>query len=179
MRKFGFGPASENERIVFGAQRPGYNSKSVNPNDVQKWISFMEKQEIKRVCCLLPQNQLNYYVEDLLATYCKKFGHDNIYWVPVEDYHYSDIKTLKKILNFLKESDKKGDAVVVHCSGGSGRTGYVLAAWLVFGRGFAIKEALDSVSRMGRNPYEAINCGNAAYDELYKILEVCQKGDTI
>jgi len=36
----------------------------------------------------------------------------------------------------LVEADKQGAKVVVHCSGGIGRTGHVLAAWLVSGRDY-------------------------------------------
>jgi hypothetical protein len=44
----------------------------------------------------------------------------------------------------------------VHCSGGVGRTGHILAAWLVAGRGFTHQEAIATVQKTGRNPYEAI-----------------------
>jgi len=168
---FGFGPASRDEQIVFGAQRPGYSSKSVGLSDIQEWISFMRKQGIKRVCCLLPENQMEYYQVNLLDIYREEFGPDNVCWAPVEDFHLCDLATLReKILPFLEDSDMKGERVVVHCSGGSGRTGHVLAAWLVFERGFSEKEALKAVRDMGRNPYEAVNCGNATKEELYELL---------
>ena len=66
---FKFKSASENESIVYGAQRPGYSSKSVNGESVRKWILFMKKYDIKRICCLLSKEQLNYYSDDLLDTY--------------------------------------------------------------------------------------------------------------
>jgi len=176
MSEFGFGPASQSEQIVFGAERPGYSSKSVSLSDVQKWISFMKRQGPKRVCCLLPQNQLSYYDEELSDSYRKEFGQDHICWAPVEDYHLCDVATLtERILPFLKESDIKGEPVVVHCSGGSGRTGHVLAAWLVFGRGFSVEDALLAVKKMGRNPCEAVNYGNATTHELFALLQECQR----
>jgi len=178
MNDYNFAPASNDEKIVFGAQRPGYNSKSVSLSNVQEWISFMKEQRIKRVCCLLPQNQLEYYEMDLLDIYWKELGQDNVYWASVEDFHLCDPVTLqKKILPFLEESDAKGERVVVHCSGGSGRTGHVLAAWLVFKRGFSKEEALVAVRDMGRNPYEAVNCGNATIEELYELLQQCRKSN--
>ncbi|MEW6495955.1 MAG: protein phosphatase, partial [Cyanobacteriota bacterium] len=45
--------------------------------------------------------------------------------------------------------------VVVHCSGGIGRTGHVLAAWLASARGFSNNAAIAAVRKTGRNPYEA------------------------
>jgi hypothetical protein len=43
-----------------------------------------------------------------------------------------------------------------HCSGGVGRTGQVLAAWLVAGRGLSSKSAIAAVKQAGKNPYEAV-----------------------
>ncbi|MEH2143235.1 MAG: dual specificity protein phosphatase family protein [Nostoc sp.] len=77
-------------------------------------------------------------------------------WAPIADFHLSDLKTLtQKILPFLIEADKQNEKVVVHCSGGIGRTGHVLAAWLVSVRGLSNQAAIAAVKRTGRNPYEA------------------------
>jgi protein-tyrosine phosphatase len=71
---------------------------------------------------------------------------------------------------------------VVHCSGGIGRTGHVLAAWLVAGRGFSRHSAITAVKRRGRNPYEAViaapfkgrNPWKVAA-ELNRLLEDCER----
>ncbi|MEH2143234.1 MAG: hypothetical protein V7K54_13465 [Nostoc sp.] len=68
LKIYKFAPAWENEQVVFGAARPGYTN-----NKVQDWIEFMKYQDIKRVCCLLPDQQLAYYSE-LLGTYKQEFG---------------------------------------------------------------------------------------------------------
>lgn len=175
-RLFNFGPASPIEQIVFGAERPGYDSKYVALAEVQEWIAFMKQQGMKRICCLLPENQLKYYDDiNLLKLYCKEFGQDNICWADIEDFHLCDIDNLKEIIiPFLKESGIKGEKVVVHCSGGSGRTGHVLAAWLVYRHGFSINQALLTVKKMGRNPCEAVDCESATKDELCALLEACK-----
>lgn len=43
----------------------------------------------------------------------------------------------------------------MHCSGGSGRTGHILAAWLVYRNGISPKEAIRAIKSMGRDPQEA------------------------
>ncbi|MBE8996826.1 MULTISPECIES: dual specificity protein phosphatase family protein [unclassified Nostoc] len=145
-----FAPAWENEQIVFGAARPGYTN-----NKVQDWIEFMKCQDIKRVCCLLPNQQLAYY-SNLLDSYKQEFGNQLVCWAPIVDFHLSDLETLtQKILPFLIEADKQNEKVVVHCSGGVGRTGHVLAAWLVSVRGLSNQAAIAAVKKTGRNPYEA------------------------
>ena len=145
-----FAAAWEHEPIVFGASRPGYSNKQV-----LDWVEFMKCQGIKRVCCLLPDNQLARY-SALLDTYQQEFGIIHVCWAPIADFHLSDKETLtKKILPFLADAEKLGEKVVVHCSGGIGRTGHVLAAWLVSGRGLSNKAAITAVKRTGRNPYEA------------------------
>ncbi|MEH2052279.1 protein-tyrosine phosphatase family protein [Nostoc sp.] len=145
-----FAPACENEQIVFGAARPGYTDKNV-----QDWVEFMKRQDIKRVCCLLAEQQLASY-SDLLGIYKQEFGNQLVCPAPIADFHLSDLENLtQKILPFLIEADKQNEKVVVHCAGGIGRTGHVLAAWLVSVRGLSNQAAIDAVKRTGRNPYEA------------------------
>jgi protein-tyrosine phosphatase len=170
MARFGFAPARQEEAVVYGAQRPGYNSKDVALALVEDWISFVREAGIRRLCCLLPANQLAYYCVDLLKMYREAFGDSNVCHAPIEDYHLCDHRTLEEtILPFLAASDAAGSAVVVHCSGGLGRTGHIVAAWLVRHRGLSVNDALAVVSRE-RDPREAIRCGYATEKELRCLL---------
>jgi protein-tyrosine phosphatase len=140
----------------------------------------MKEHGIQRVCCLLHQDQLAAYKEDLLVSYSREFGADNVCWAPIPDYHLCDVGLLKeRILPFLKEADSRGEPVVVHCQGGRGRAGHVLAAWLVFGRGLAVEEAVTAVKEMGRNPHEAADWGNAKPEDVYILLAACQEGPIV
>jgi protein-tyrosine phosphatase len=148
MNIYKFSAASEREHIVFGAARPGYRQ-------VDEWIAFMQHQGIQRVCCLLSPAQLDRY-SDLLGNYQQAFGLSKTCWAPIEDFSFVDFETFaQQILPFLVTADQQQAPVVVHCSGGVGRTGHVLAAWLVAGRGFSREMAIAAVKRTGRNPYEA------------------------
>jgi protein-tyrosine phosphatase len=170
-----FAAASEREPIVFGAARPGYAN-----HQVQEWIQFMQAQSIQHICCLLTETHLNRYA-DLLGTYRKVFGPHQICWAPVKDFSFVDANLLMhQILPFLAAANQKNEKVVVHCSGGMGRTGHVLAAWLIAGRGFSKTSAIAAVSQMGRNPREAViaapfrgkNPWKAAL-ELNRLLDAC------
>jgi protein-tyrosine phosphatase len=150
MTIYKFSAASINESIVFGAARPGYHS-----DQVTEWLEFMQSQHIQRVCCLLPESQLTRY-DHLLDIYRQTFSMPKVCWAPIADFCLVDRKTLfQQILPFLTAADQNNEKVVVHCSGGIGRTGHILAAWLVAGRGFAPVEAIAAVKRTGRNPHEA------------------------
>lgn len=165
-----FSPASEDERIVFGACMPGYGARSIPESVIYRWISFMKDHNIKRVCSLLAQGQVSYYLVDLINTYRKEFGNDYVLHAPIEDYHICPKKMLMKILLFLNDADKKNESVVVHCAGGRGRTGFIHTAWLVKGRGYTIEDAIKTVIKMGRNPLEAVEYGNISQEELYALI---------
>lgn len=144
-----FAPAQKDESIVFGASRPGYSNQGV-----EAWLNFMIEQDIKKVCCLLDDKQLVNY-SNLLGRYQDKFGTDHVCWAPIKDFHLAELENLtQNILPFLKKADQQGDKVVVHCGGGIGRTGHILAAWLVSNRGLSNQAAIAAIRKTGRNPYE-------------------------
>jgi protein-tyrosine phosphatase len=144
---YNFGPASEQERIVFGSARPP------RYGELQHWLAFMKQNGIRRVCCLIDD------ASELLDAYAQAFGAARVLHAPIEDFSYATRERLTEdILPFLFEADAAGEPVVVHCWAGSGRTGHVLAAWLVAGRGVAPAQAPElvvNIAEVMRNPYEA------------------------
>ncbi len=171
-----FAAAQLGEATVFGASRPGYADQKV-----REWITFMKAQGMQKVCCLLCDRQLTRY-SNLLSVYQQEFGSTNVCWAPVKDFHLIDAELLvDKILPFLSAADRQGEKVVVHCSGGIGRTGQVLAAWLVHQRGLANQTAIQAVRQTGRNPYEfaivaLLQSKNPlkAVRELHTLLDRCR-----
>lgn len=153
----GFSAASEQEPCIFGARRPGFPFPRVPSHLVHSWIAFMQAQGITRVVCLLPPRQLTAY-DALLEIYRQRFGEHNVLWVPIADFHLAEeAQLVEQILPFLAQADQRQEKTVVHCSGGVGRTGHVLAAWLVSHRSMSNEEAIAAVSRQGRNARESRN----------------------
>lgn len=147
---YNFASASDNESIVFGSARPRYRREQVD-----KWVKFVQTRGIQRVCCLLTDAQLRRY-DRLLDVYRQAFGSDRVSWAPIEDFQLAKRDmVIHQILPFLAAAEQEKERVVVHCSGGIGRTGHILAAWLVAGRGFSTRAAITTVRAAGRNPYEA------------------------
>jgi protein-tyrosine phosphatase len=165
----GFSPAFPLEVIVYGARRPGFFLEYVSVEIVNSWIHFMQSNRIERVLILLSENEVKMY-DDLINQYRNAFQNDNISWVPIQDFSIIDSKImLSPILQFLKESNDLNKKVVVHCSGGIGRTGQVLAAWLVCYRNFTHQEALNALQIVGRCPNEGKN-----REDIFNNISICR-----
>jgi protein-tyrosine phosphatase len=167
---FHFGPARSGEQTVYGARTPDASLDSI-----LEWANFIRGRGVTRVCCLLDDEQLAGFPVNLEAEYNKLFGASRILMEPVADHHLCSEQALKEIiLPFLRTADTNGERVVIHCWGGNGRTGHLLAAWLVAARGLPPMAAIEAVEAAGRLPREAVLAGNATLDELIELLTSCK-----
>jgi len=169
-----FAPAAPEEPIVHGAAAPawerGSTGRSTDHDPIETWIDAMAARGIERVCVLLTDRQLDRY-DGLLDRYRVAFGDHAVRHVPIEDHHLADPEVVTgDLLPFFAEADDAVEPVVTHCLAGIGRTGHVLAAWLVGGRGIDPAEAVRIVSEHGRDPREAIAAGNATEGDLAALL---------
>ena len=177
-----FGPAADGERFVFGSGRPGYRGQLVPEDEVEAWLDAMEERKIRRVVCLLDETQLTYYgslVEGLIARYREFFGSERVLHVPVRDFALITPGGLIEVLAFLDAAVAADERVVVHCSGGSGRTGQVLAGWLVHSRGLGGAAALDAVAAVlgvERDPREVVYSGGATNEEIEGLIDRVSSG---
>lgn len=165
-----FAPAVTDEKYVYGSCTPGWHSADGHEVAIEDWIAFMQAEGIERVCCLLPGRQLAESGANI-DCYVDAYGEANVLHAPVPDHHLlSEQRLLEEILPFLAEARNAKQQVVVHCLAGIGRTGQVLAAWLVYNRDYGPERAVEAVQANGRDPTDAIRAGNADEEELYDLL---------
>lgn len=164
-------PAAPDEEYVYGSCAPGWHSVAGQEPAVDDWIGTVRERGIERVCCLLAGDgggALNRYVE--------AFGRERVCHTPVPDEHLVPrAELVGEILPFLTESRAAGEPVVVHSLAGLGRTGQVLAAWLVRDRGYDTERAVETVRGMGRDPYDAVAAGNASEADLHALLRAADQ----
>ncbi|MEA2105039.1 MAG: dual specificity protein phosphatase family protein [Candidatus Cloacimonadota bacterium] len=169
MNKFLFSSPTIREKFIFGASKPDPLSK----DGVAEWIDFMKSKNIERICVLLQSSELDSYPNDILTIYESKFGTENVLHAPIPDLHFADKNLLiTKIYPFLMNSKKEKKKVVIHCAGGIGRTGHVLAGWLMLEYQMSLTEAIQEIKKIGRNPLEAIEKGNEKFSDLESLLNL-------
>jgi len=81
--------------------------------------------------------------EALLAEYDFAYRH-----FPIEDFRAPTVEQAREFARFVDEQNARGRAVVAHCWAGVGRTGTMLAAYLVC-HGVSAPEAIRRVRRLG------------------------------
>jgi predicted ATP-grasp superfamily ATP-dependent carboligase len=80
------------------------------------------------------------------AANVKEFGGHYVN-VPMLDHVPPTVEQLKKAVNVIKDENKRGRSVLVHCSEGLGRTGTVLACYLAEEQGLDAEAAIREVRR--------------------------------
>jgi atypical dual specificity phosphatase len=69
----------------------------------------------------------------------------------IPDFRAPSLDQIKRIVSWMEGELESGRTVIVHCLGGIGRTGTILAAYLVK-QGYSLKDALWEIEKVGAYP---------------------------
>jgi protein-tyrosine phosphatase len=113
-------------------------------------LETLQRQGVQQVVCLLEDHEFAQWgVADLLAAY-----HNAGFSVrrdPIRDHSVGSIDAMRETVSWLSETLDGGGSVLVHCVGGLGRSGIVVACYLV-AAGLSAEDAIAEVRRT-RSPF--------------------------
>ena len=72
---------------------------------------------------------------------------------PIVDFTAPILETLKSVTDFIEEIRNRNKPVVVHCGEGKGRTGTILAAYLIKER-YTAEESIKELRKKSRGSIE-------------------------
>lgn len=71
-------------------------------------------------------------------------------WLPVADNEAPTFEQVEKLVEFIDTENKKNNPVAIHCQGGRGRTGTLIASYLI-SKGDSFEEAMNKIDEKQLN----------------------------
>jgi protein-tyrosine phosphatase len=132
------------------------------PGRFEAWNAFVgaaQRSHLGLVVCLTPRQEMR----ELSPEYHKAVGAGTVpfRWlnVPVPNFGVpADAQAFRQDLQQIASALQRGDAVLLHCAAGLGRTGSA-AACILKALGLSTSEALSRVRAAGSNPQNAAQSG--------------------
>lgn len=111
--------------------------------DLATDLATLKEEDVNRVLCLVPQEELQRYGVDRLLSDYEEAGL-LAYHLSIVDQKVCSIEDMTAALRWVDDGLNAGDRVLVHCVGGLGRSGMTAAAYLRT-RGAEAEEAIEAV----------------------------------
>ncbi len=123
-------------------------------------LRYWWRQGIRAVVVLLEDYEMDISIEEY-----REIGFD-VLWKPIRDMTAPSISTLLDIVKWIDEKINRNRPVLVHCYGGLGRTGTILAAYLVY-KGMEPLKAIEFIRSIRPGAIQTIS----QYESIFLFKE--------
>ncbi|KAG1963396.1 dual specificity protein phosphatase 23a [Pimephales promelas] len=131
------------------------------PSEAQHF-KFLVENGIKHLVCLLESIPPNYKVCPELI----------LHHISIVDFTPPSLAQILRFLSIVEEANAKGQGVAVHCMHGHGRTGTMLACYLVKTRNISGLEAIKEIRRLRKGSIETEDQEKVVI-EFHKYIQNC------
>lgn len=138
------------EHKMAGSGMPGVYEEE------QEGLSYLQEQKVTHVISLIEDNP-----EEVFKKIDVVHRH-----FPIIDMGVPEVNPLKKLLKEMVTFMNEGGTVLVHCKAGMGRTGVVLASYLVY-KGMKAERAIELIRKI--NPGYIQNSVQERFVKLFAL----------